>query len=1623
MTSGNDSKKRQLVDKVAAAVKKKVGGKAGATAERFTQQFLANVPPDDLLGEDPGDVTGRILSIWDFAQQRTPGKPKLRIYNPSSKEHGWASAHTVVEAINDDMPFLVDSITAELNLCGAEVHLIVHPVMDIERTAGGKFKALGAPDEQHGDGFGESCMQLQISEQPKSRHKAIVSRLETILEDVRLAVEDWLPMRQRCRDLMKELQVHPPKLPRDEVNECLSFLEWLDDDHFTYLGYREYSFTGSGENTVAKIDNKSAMGILRDSKVSIFDGLRNLGQLPAEVQDFVKTPELLRVTKANRRATVHRAVHLDTVAVKTIDAKGRVAGERLFVGLFTSVAYSRSPREIPLLRHKVDAVMSRAGFMPGSHDGKALMHILESYPRDELFQISEKELYRTAIGILHLQERQRTALFVRRDPFERFVSALVYVPRDRYDTSLRLKLQDILTEAYSGEVASFSTFLGDATLARLHLLIRTEQGKIPRADTAKVERALAHAARSWSDELEHALVEKHGEERGLTTCRRYRHAFPASYQEDHVGKDAAADIANIEAALESGDISMDLYRPVPAGPQELHFKIYVAGSPIPLSDVLPMLERMGLKVIGEVPYEIHPEGAEETVWIHDFSMRHLGPAEIDNTSELRNTFHEVFHEVWHDRMENDGFNGLVLSAGLTAREIKVLRAYCKYLRQAQIPFSQSYMEETLGRNPRLATLLAELFMARFDPARRKGADKAEEKLVAEIRELLEQVSNLDEDRIIRRYLNMIRSTLRTNFFQTAEDGGPKSYISFKLDSQALLELPLPRPFREIFVYSPRIEGVHLRFGMVARGGLRWSDRMEDFRTEVLGLVKAQQVKNAVIVPVGSKGGFVGKRLPEPAADRKAWLDEGIECYKTFIRGLLDITDNLKGKKVVPPKRVVRHDGDDPYLVVAADKGTATFSDIANGVSVDYGFWLDDAFASGGSAGYDHKAMGITARGAWESVKRHFREIGKNIQEEDFTCIGIGDMGGDVFGNGMLLSKHICLKAAFNHLHIFVDPSPDAATSWKERKRLFDQVKGWGDYDAKLISKGGGVFDRKAKSIKISAEMKAAFALTKDSMTPNELIHAILKSQAELLWFGGIGTYVRASDESNGEVGDRANDSIRITARELAAEVVGEGANLGMTQKSRIEYGLLGGRCNTDAIDNSAGVDCSDHEVNIKILLGAVEESGKMTRAQRNKLLEKMTEEVAQLVLRDNYLQTQSITVTQTLGHHLLDRLGRFMRSLEKAGQLDRSIEFLPDDETVTERFKQGIGLARAEISVLLSYAKLVLYAELLASDLPDDGYLKQDLVDYFPTPLRKTYEKAIAGHRLRREITATSITNEIVNRMGIAFVHEVGEKTGMPSDEIARSYIVAREVFGLQELWDGIEALDNKVPAETQSAMLIECGRQLERAAVWLLRNCSHPIAIASEISNYGAGVAELTRNISGYLSEAGDNLLKEKAASYKDSGVPEKLALRVATLSHLAPSLDVVRIANLTALPVEDAGKTYFRVGERFGFDWLRRAAGHLPSDNAWDKLAITAIVDDLFGYQSDLVLNVLYDAKAKSIAGGKKGARRAPPDAMIDLWAEDRIPLVHRSDQLVSELRAAGTPDLSMLAVANRQLKSMVV
>ncbi|MCZ4281125.1 NAD-glutamate dehydrogenase [Kiloniella laminariae] len=1596
----------ERIEKVAELVHKKLNADKAPMIEQFVRTFYDNVPPDDLRGETADNLFGSSLALWGQLQQRSPGEPKIRVYNPRPEEHGWKSSHTVIEVINDDMPFLVDSVTAALERLEVEVHLVIHPVISCLRDGKGKLIAVNG----NGGGAGqltESVMHIEISEQVLESHSQIAHELADVFADVKAAVEDWQTMVEKLQVVTDEMQKSPPAVSKGEISESIAFLDWLKQDNFTFLGYREYQFDGTGTEATLKVAPNS-LGVLRDINVHVFDGLRDFGSLPAEVRSFMTQPVLIRITKANRRSTVHRSVHLDTVAVKQFDKNGKVIGEILFAGLFTSTAYARSPSDIPLLRHKVKKVLDRSGFKSASHDSKALSHILETFPRDELFQISEDELFSTSLGILHLQERRRIAIFVRKDPFERFISCLTYIPRDRFDTALRRKVSDILCQAYDGQISAFFTHLSDTALARVHFIIKTTRGQVPVVDVQELEQQVAEAGRSWADRLEEALVEARGEEQGIRAMRRFGASFPVNYQEHFNENDAVFDLSRAEEALAGDGLAMNLYRPLGADPDQIRFKIYLKDNPVPLSDVLPMLENMGLKVLSEIPYNFHSKATGESVWMHDFNMVLAGELEV-SVSSVREGFHEAFAAVWHGRMENDGFNRLVLLAALKVREVTILRAYCKYLLQARIPFSQSYMEQTLAQNPDLTRLLVDLFLVRFAG---KGDEGKATAINQEINGLLDNVSNLDEDRIIRRFRNVIDCTLRTNFLQKSEDGKYKSYLSFKLDSRKIIDLPLPNPFREIFVYSPEVEGIHLRFGSVARGGLRWSDRREDFRTEVLGLVKAQQVKNSVIVPVGSKGGFVVKNPPPASAGREAFLESGIGCYKTFIRGLLDITDNLVAGEVVPPVDVVRRDSDDPYLVVAADKGTATFSDIANSVSVDYGFWLDDAFASGGSAGYDHKKMGITAKGAWESVKRHFRELGKDIQKEPFSVVGVGDMSGDVFGNGMLLSTQIKLVGAFNHMHIFVDPEPDVAKSFAERQRLFNLPRSaWTDYDAKLISQGGGVFERSAKSIKISKEMKSLFEISEDELAPMDLMRAMLKSKAELLWFGGIGTYIKQSGESHADAGDRANDALRINAKQLRCKVVGEGANLGMTHPARVEFAQNGGLINTDFLDNSAGVDCSDHEVNIKILLGAVEAEGDITRKQRDKLLESMTDEVGELVLRDNYLQSQAISVTANIGGRLLDRIARYMRSLEKQGLLNRAIEFLPDDEMVLERMKQGTGFERPELATLMSYSKIALYDELLSSNLPDDPYMEGPLVDYFPTALRKKYAKQIGLHRLRREIIATVITNDMVNRVGITFVYEVKEKTGLASCDIARAYTIAREVFGMRQLFDMIEDLDNKAPASLQSSLLAECGRLIEQGTVWFLRNGTHPLDINQEIASYASEVEVIAKQLEKLVSKDNASLLASQIKNYVKQGVPADIAKQIAGLRLLTPACDIVRLAQRLKMPVDKVGSTYFSIGERYGFDWLRGAAGRLPSESAWDKLAVTAIVDDLFGHQGELTARVLE-------AAGKVDR----VEAAIKEWAESKKPLVNRTEQILAELNAAGKPDYAMLAVANRQLKNMV-
>jgi glutamate dehydrogenase len=1242
-----------------------------------------------------------------------------------------------------------------------------------------------------------------------------------------------------------------------------------------------------------------------------------------------------------------------------------------------------------------------------------LATILEQYPRDELFQISDDELYATAMGILRLGERQRTRLFVRRDAFGRFYSCLIYVPRENYNTDLRAKMQALLTEVFHGVSSEFSVQFSDSPLARVLITVRTASGAKPRVDVRDVEQRLVQISRRWEDELKRSLLEACGEERGNALYERYASGFAAGYREEHAPRVAVHDIELMESLDGPDALAMSLYVPLEAPPGRLRFKLFRAGQLAPLSQSLPMLEHMGVQVLEERPFEVRrSDGAE--IWIDDFGMQVPGVDEID-IEPLRAPFQEAFLRSWRGHNENDDFNRLVMRAGLDWRDVTVLRAYARHMKQAAFTFSQSYIEQALAAHPGIAADLVALFHARFDPARGVGRAEREAELAARIDAALDRVSNLDEDRILRQYLAVMQATLRTNFFQRDASGNAKPVLSFKFDPSKIPGLPEPKPMYEIYVYSPRVEGVHLRGGKVARGGLRWSDRMEDFRTEVLGLVKAQQVKNAVIVPVGSKGGFVLKRAPA-ASDRDALMKEGIACYQAYLRGLLDLTDNLVGGQVVPPPDVVRHDADDPYLVVAADKGTATFSDIANGIAAEYGFWLSDAFASGGSAGYDHKKMGITARGAWESVKRHFRSLGHDTQTQDFTVVGIGDMSGDVFGNGMLLSRHIRLLAAFDHRHIFIDPNPDAATSFAERERLFKLPRSWwADYDEKLISDGGGVWPRSAKSIPISPQARAALGLDAnvERMTANELMRAILLAPADLFYNGGIGTYVKSAAESHTEVGDKANDAIRVNGSELRCKVIAEGGNLGCTQRGRIEFALRGGLVNTDAIDNSAGVDCSDHEVNIKILLNAVVADGELTIKQRDKLLAEMTDDVATLVLRDNYFQNQVLAATRARGHELIERQARYMRHLGASGRLNRALEFLPSDETIAERRQAKLGLTAPELAVLLAYNKMELYDLVLASDVPEDPYIATTLERYFPRALRERFPDALRRHPLRREIIATHVVNSMVNRVGPTFSHRLHEETGAAPADIVRAYLGTRELYALVPLWIDNEALDNKVAVQTQNAVVLATVRLLIRGTVWLLQHRESLRDLAATLARFSAGVAEVGNGLQRWLAPHERAALDAEIAKLVAQGVPDALAQQVARLEPQFSALDIVEVSGATNSAIDTVAGVYFGVGGKLDLGWLSHEIATLRADTHWQGLARVALRDDL---------SALARGLATSVLRGADGQRDASPAALIAAWEGQRAFQLTRCRQLLADLKPAATLDLAMLSVLLRELRALI-
>ncbi|HEY3859723.1 MAG TPA: NAD-glutamate dehydrogenase [Gammaproteobacteria bacterium] len=1574
---------------------------AAAQLEMFIHQYYDDIAEEDILAHSPEDLCGAALSHFEFGAKRAKGETKVRVFNPTEKKDGWKSPHTIIEMVNDDMPFLVDTTTMTLNRLGVGIHLTVHPIYNVKRDARGAIADISVAKQE--GATTESWMHIEVDSQAGAETLAkIETALQSAIRDVRATIGDWQAMRDKLKEVTQAVQSHRSVLGDAEVDEGLKFLEWLGDNHFTFLGVREYVLGEENGEEVLKLVPNSGLGILRESNNKVSQSFL---VLPKDVRKRARAKEFMIVTKANSQATVHRPGYLDYVGVKHFGADGQVTGEWRFLGLFTTSAYAASPRDIPVLREKVAAVMRRSELPPSSHDGKALTHILENLPRDELFQSTTDELFETAMGVVQLQERQRVKLFVRRDSFGRFFSCLIYVPRDRYTTTVRQRIEGILFQALNGKSVEHAVTLSESALARLHVIVRTTPWQLPKYDRLALEKDIVLAVRSWQDELKNALVEVLGEEQGLKLFTRYGNHFPGAYQDDIKPKAAVFDVEQVDALNASGGLRMSLYRPFNAPPGYLRFKTFHREQTIPISDALPMLENMGVRVISERPYEMDLADGS-IVWIQDFELVH--PGEID-VEALKEAFQEQFARVWRGEAESDGFNRLVLSAALSWRQTMLLRAYCKYLLQTGISFSQAYMERALYTHPAIAASLVHLFEARNDPHGAGKRDSLTEKHRADIAAALEQVSSLDDDRILRLFLGAILATLRSNYYQKDADGDYKSHVSFKFDP-AQLELPLPKPLFEIWVYSPKVEGVHLRMGKVARGGLRWSDRREDFRTEILGLVKAQNVKNTVIVPVGAKGGFYVKR-PPLGGDREAIMKEGIACYQTFLRGLLDVTDNLSGTKVIPPKDVVRHDPDDPYLVVAADKGTASFSDIANGISAEYGFWLGDAFASGGSVGYDHKKMAITAKGGWESVKRHFREMGTDIQTTDFTVAGIGDMSGDVFGNGMLLSRHIRLIAAFDHRHVFLDPNPDAEKSFKERERMFNLPRSsWADYDAKLISAGGGIWPRSAKSIPLSKEAAAVLGAEPGNYAPTELLRVILKAPVDLLWNGGIGTYIKAGSESHAEVGDRANDAIRLNGSELRCKVVGEGGNLGCTQRGRIEFALAGGRLNTDFIDNSAGVDCSDHEVNIKILLTLVAAEKALNEAARNKLLAEMTDEVAALVLRDNYMQAQAISVAEVQAPGRLSEHAYLIKALEKGGVLNRTIEFLPTEEGLAERRKAGRGLTRPELAVVLAYSKIDIYNGLLAGDVAEDPYLANELENYFPTPLQKRYAELMPKHRLRREIICTAVTNSLVNRMGSTFAHRMQEETGVDASTVARAYAIAQESFSMPALWQAVEALDNKVPASVQISMAVQSSRLLKHVTRWLIDQQRDRLDIAATVPLYQPGLTTLVQHMPAILNDYLAETFNQGVQQYVDVGVPETLARRIAAISPLYAGLDIVDVARESKLPVEVVAKVYFQIGSELGLGWLRIQIEDLPVDGHWQAVARGTLREDLYAQQRALTAQAL---------SGARDSRSATKQ--LEKWLETHAARLDHARHILSDMKAANIADFPSLSVALQEIRKL--
>jgi glutamate dehydrogenase len=1594
--------------------------------------FVIQMAEDYVAGEAPELDAARLgaslADLWRFAERRGAG-PAIRIVRLGLSDR--------LDIAQADSPFLVDSVMGEITERRIPIQAMFHAVIDVARDAEGARKPKGKTAR-------ESMIQVFLDPLGEDQAKALIGGLAETLADVRLAVGDYAAMRAMADRAIGLLDARAADLPPGQLKEYQDFLRWMRDQHFIFLGARVYDYPRTPDGGYAAEEPlyqpEGSLGVLRDQARAVLRRSSEPAVLSAQLHRHLGSDAPLTVGKSNLRSRVHRRAYMDYVGVRRYGPDGRASGEVRFVGLFAAEAYDDPVHDIPLVRRKVDFVLANSGRVAGGHSDRRLHNILENFPRDELFQITEQELLPIALGVLHLNDRPRVKLFARHDPFDRFISLLVYLPRESYDARLPGRIGAMLALAYGGRVSASYPSFSDAPLARVHYIVGVEPGAHLDPDLDDLEAEVAEAARSWESRLDAGLrAAPETAARAGALMARYAAGFPPGYRDLYDASETVPDIVEMEDIGPGQPVGIRAYRHPDDPASSFRFELYRWQEAAALADVLPILDNMGLKAMVEEGFAIPRAGEDpDVVWAHEFTMVDADAGTIAFDT-VRAAFEDAFVAVWEGRAENDGFNRLVIQLGVSWREAALVRALARYRQQSGLEPSEAVQQAALSDHPDVTRLILALFHARFDPA--TGASAAERQaasdaLCGDIGEALQAVESLDHDRVLRRLAALVQATTRTNYFQRGADGAAKPYISFKIASRELDDLPEPKPFREIFVAAPHVEAVHLRFGPIARGGIRWSDRRDDFRTEVLGLVKAQNVKNAVIVPVGSKGGFYPKRLPR-GGSADAIRAEAVRAYTTFLDGLLDLTDNLAADGgVTPPEGVVVLDPDDPYLVVAADKGTASFSDIANGIAEDYRFWLGDAFASGGSAGYDHKAMGITARGAWEAVKRHFREMGKDTQVQPFTVIGVGDMSGDVFGNGMLLSKEIRLVAAFDHRDVFIDPDPDPAASFAERQRLFALPRSsWADYDAGLISKGGGVFSRTLKSVALTPEIKTLLELHADALTPAELISAVLKARAELLYLGGVGTYIKAPFESQLDVGDKANDAVRIDATALRCRVIGEGANLGVTQAGRIAFARAGGRIDTDAIDNSAGVDTSDHEVNIKILTGMAEAKGELDRPGRDRLLQSMTDEVAAHVLAHNIEQTLALSLMQRTAAADLDAHADFMAALEQEGRLDRALEGLPDPAAIAALRQAGLGLTRPELAMLLAYGKNDLFDAAVGGGGPDDPFFFRTLKAYFPTALA-VFSDEMWRHRLRREIIANVLCNDIVNLCGPTFPRRLMAAAGCDTTALLVGFAAAKETLRFDDSWSAIAALEGEIPAEAQTGLFIELSGILRAQTYWLARRAGHKglvpstdrrpkaavpgggVPVAALIEAYQPTMDELRRAGPDILSPFEQKIAARRIRAFRRSGAPNEIAVDLASLGLLTTACDLADLAKAADWPVRAAAILYHQAGSAFGFDRLRDGAGSLSAADSFERVAVRRLIEDLVVEQTALTRALI------DFAGGPQAAETAAAaKSVVRGWAALHADTARACQATLAHVEAAGDGwSFAKLTIAAAALRELV-